>query len=174
MFVKWMAPLLVFLLVPPPASRARDFLTAGEVESIQGAPGIDARVNLYMDAAERRLRSAAERVTGGESDEGDPLEFLTAEQMLEDYLRILRSVMFAVDDAFQEPKRAKGDISTALRRLKGRTGELLKRLRDLRRLSEEKQKEALWNLVNQADEITEAARAGAEEGLSILRAQRSR
>lgn len=174
MFAKWMAPLLVFLLVPAPAPRARDFLTAKEVELIQGAPGIDARVNLYMDAAERRLRSADERVRGVESGEGDPLEFLTAEEMLEDYLRILRSVMFAVDDAFQEPKRAKGDVPTALRRLKGRTGELIERLRDLRRLSEEKRREPLWNLVAQADEITRAARDGAEEGLSLLRSRRSR
>ncbi|MBN2337216.1 MAG: hypothetical protein JXP48_01650 [Acidobacteria bacterium] len=174
MFVKRLAPLLVVLMFPAPCAPARDFLTEKEIEILQDTPRIDARVNVYMDAAERRLGSAAERLTGKEPEEGDPLELLTAEDLLEDYFRILRSVMFAMDDAFQEPRKAKGDISTALRRLKGRTEDLVRRLRDLKRLSEEKRKEALWNLVHQADEITRAARDGAEEGLSILRSRDSR
>jgi hypothetical protein len=174
MFVKCLMPLLVFLIVGAPCAPARDFLTEKEIEILRENPRIDARVNVYLDAAGQRLRSAAERLTGKEPEEGDPLELFTAEDLLEDYLRILRSVMFAVDDAFQEPRKAKGDIPTALRRLKDRTGDLLKRLQELERLSEEKQKEALWNLVHQADEITRAARDGAEEGLSILRERESR
>lgn len=174
MFVKCLAPLLVFLIVRAPCTFARDFLTEKEIETLRENPGIDARANIYMDAAGRRLRSAEERLTGEEPPEGDPLELLTAEDLLEDYLRILRSAMVAVDDAFQEPRRAKGDIPTALRRLKGRTGDLLKPLQELRRLSEEKRKEALWNLVRQADEITRAARDGADEGLSLLRERESR
>ena len=102
-----------------------------------------------------------------------PLEFFTVEDMVGGYYRILRSVMFTLDEAAEKPKEPER-LNKALKNLKDRTEKDLKSLQILKKMAEEKQKEELWNLVNQALEIADGAREGAETGLARFKATGSR
>jgi len=144
---------------------AKEFLTPKEIETIQEARELDKRVKLYLDAAALRLKTVEERFRGQESNPGDPLEFFGIEEMLEGYCRILRSVMFVLDEAAEKPKEPER-LNKALKNLKDRTEKDIKSLQILKKMAEEKQKEELWNLVNQALEIAGGAREGAETGLA--------
>jgi hypothetical protein len=161
------------------ASAAKEFLTSKEIERIQDAYLIDVRVEIYMEAAALRLKTAEERLTGKESIPGDPLEFFTTEDMLDGYYRILKSVMMNLDDAAQNPGRTSGvringetarndkpRIGKALKQLRSDTEKDISELLILKKLAEEKKKEQFWNLVNEAIDITNGAHEGAEYGLS--------
>jgi hypothetical protein len=150
-----------------PASPKKEFLTKKEIASIQDAHAIDLRVLIYMDAAALRLKTAEDRLVGKESAEGDPMEFFTPEDMLDGYNRILKSVMTSLDAAFQAD-RDRRIIGKALRTLKGSTEKAARQLEILKKLAEEKKKEELWDLVNEAIDITSGSHEGAEEGLSKL------
>ena len=147
---------------------AREFLTDQEIKKIQEAQEIDRRVRIYMEAAEFRLKTAQERLSGVESAEGDPLEFFTPEEMLDGYYRILRSVMLNLDDAYQKPLADLSRIKGALKSLRKATDKAGKQLEILKRIAEEKRKEELWNLVNKAIDITEGAHEGAAYGLEKI------
>jgi len=148
------------------ASPEKEYLTDKEIAKIQDAQEIDERVKIYMEAAALRLKTAEDRLAGKEIPEGDPLEFFTTEDMLDGYYRILRSVMFNLDDVFQKPGPRWERLGKALKTLKGATSSADKELKILKKMAEEKQKEELWNLVNQAIDITHGAYEGAEYGLS--------
>jgi len=148
-----------------PADAAKEFLTPAEILKIQDAPEIDKRIKIYLEAAALRLKTAEERLGGKESGAGDPLEFFTVEEMVEGYYRILRSVMFTLDDAVERPKDPDA-LAKALKNLKDRTEKDAKSLEILHKIAEEKKKEELWNLVNQATEIASGAHDGAEGGLT--------
>jgi hypothetical protein len=151
------------------ANPAKEFLTDKEIESVQEARVIEARVKVYMEAAELRLQTAEDRLAGKESAEGDPMEFFSPEEMLDAYYQIIKSVISNVGEAFENPNpRREENIGKALKLLKSETEKSLKELAILKRLAEEKKKEALWNRINEAIAITNGAHEGAEEGLSQL------
>ena len=169
--------LCIFLAVP--AGAAKEFLTSKEIEKIQDTYAIDARVRIYMEAAALRLKTAEERLTGKESAPGDPLEFFTPEDMLDSYYRILKSVMTNIDDAARNPRRNNGmtidgrvmvndkqRIGKALKQLKSETEKSIEELLILKKIAEEKKNEHLWDLINEAVEITNGAHEGAPDGLS--------
>ncbi len=79
--------------------------------------------------------------------------------------------MYNVDEAFQKPGYDRGKVRSALKTLRGATENMAKELEALKKMSEEKQKEDLWNLVNKAIDITGGAREGADYGLSKLPAE---
>lgn len=145
---------------------AKEFLTPKEIQQIQDNQEVDKRIKIYMEAAALRLKTAEERLSGKESAPGDPLEFFSVEEMLDGYYRILRSVMFNMDDALQNPATDQEKFKKALKTLKGGTEDALKELELLKELAEEQRREELWNLVNQALDITGGAHDGAELGLS--------
>ena len=175
----------VFLLfvvltgIPVPDTAAKEYLTDKEIEKIQDTYDIDRRVKIYMEAAALRLKTAEERLTGKESEPGDPLEFFTPEDMLDGYYNIVKSVMMNLDDAAERPNRDNGvyvasvenkspreKFSGALKTLKSETEKAVRQLEALKKIAEEKKKEELWNLVNSAIDITNGAHEGAEYGLS--------
>jgi hypothetical protein len=180
----------VFIAAAPAAGRAKEFLTDKEIDQIRENQDIDARVKIYMEAAALRLKTAEERLNGKESEPGDPLEFFTPEDMLDAYYRILKSVMANIDDAANPDKasslrdRALADdcgyncgsnrkqvtksdmLRKALKNLKSETEKNAAQLEVLKKIAEQKNKEELWNLVNNAIEINTGAREGAEYGLS--------
>lgn len=143
----------------------KEFLTDKEIIAIRENQEIASRIRIYMEAAALRLKSAEERLTGKESVKGDPLEFFTPEDMLEGYYRILRSVMFNLDEVYQSPRRNDG-LTAALKVLKVGTEKAGDQLEILKKIAEDQKKERLWNLVNQAIDITNGAHEGAEHGLS--------
>lgn len=146
----------------------KEFLTDEEIKKIQEAQEIDRRIKIYMKAAESRLETAEERLLGEESEEGDPLEFFTAEDLVDGYYQILRSVMLNLDGAYQEPGADLYKIKSGLKTLGKGTENAGKRLKILKRIAEEKQKEELWNLVNKSIDITEGAHEGAVYGLKEI------
>ena len=164
-----LAAILTGFILITPAATAKEFLTEEEIEEIQEAQEIDKRVEIYLDAAALRLKEAENRLRGIESMEGDPLEFYTPEDMLDGYYRILRSVMFNLDDAVQKPGYDREKLKKALKNLKGKTEDAGKPLEVLKKLAEQKQKEAFWNLVNEAIDITGGAYEGAEFGLEKMK-----
>jgi hypothetical protein len=164
----WLVSTLICFLAGMEAleSPGKEFLTSKEIEEVQDAREIDTRVKIYMNAALLRLKSAEDRLVGKESSPGDPLEFFMPEDMLDGYYRILKSVMINIDDASQNPGTHPGAIQKALKHLKSSTEAAAEELQILKKLAEEKRKEELWNLINNAIEITEGAHEGAEYGLS--------
>lgn len=158
--------MVVYLATSSRMSFGREFLTDKEIEKIQDAQEIDLRIKIYLDAAALRLKAAEERLNGRESEAGDPMEFYAPEDMLEGYYKILRSVMINLDDASQKSAGDRDRVIRALRRLKESADLSAKRLTVLKKIAEDKKKEYLWNLVNQAVEVTNGAREGAELGLS--------
>jgi hypothetical protein len=172
--------LLISMVVIASAVPAKEFLTDREIEKIQDNREIDVRVKIYLDAAALRLKSAEDRLVGKEPDAGDPLEFFTPEDMLDGYFRIIKSVMTNLDDAAshkpmlfngksdssEDPKDWQKRIGKALKNLQISTESAATQLQILKKLAEEKKKEELWNLLNNAIEITSGAREGAEFGLS--------
>jgi hypothetical protein len=167
----FVVPLILSLIlaVLPTAAIAgpeKEFLTDAEISKIQEIQEIDGRIKIYLDAAALRLRSAQERLTGHESKDGDPLELFTPEDMLDGYNRIYRSVMYNLDDVLQKPNIDWERLGKALKNLKGSTESAGKELEILKKIAEEQKKEELWNLVNQAIDITNGAREGAELGLA--------
>jgi hypothetical protein len=143
----------------------KEFLTDKEINAIRENQEIAGRIKIYMDAASLRLKSAEERLTGKEPAQGDPFEFFTPEDMLEGYYRVLRSVMFNLDEVYQSPRRNDG-LTAALKALKEGTEKAGDQLEILKKIAEDQKKERLWNLVNKAIDISNGAHEGAEYGLS--------
>jgi hypothetical protein len=144
----------------------KEFLTDKEIAKIQDAQEIDERIKIYLTAASLRLKTAEDRLSGTEPEPGDPLEFFTPEDLIDGYYRIVRSVMYNLDEALQKPKTDREKLGKALKSLRGTTESAGKELEILKKIAEEKQKEELWKVVNNAIDITNGAREGAEYGLS--------
>jgi hypothetical protein len=161
-----MVVLLGFTATPPtrPAP-SKEFLTPKEIEKLQDTQEIDQRIRVYLDAAALRLRAAMDRLGGKEAEEGDPLELFTVEEMIDGYYRIMKSVMINLDDVYKRTDSDKTRLGRALQALKEGTEWAGKVLLSLKKTAEEKQKEELWNAVNQSIDIANGAREGAELGL---------
>jgi hypothetical protein len=145
----------------------KEFLTDKEIDTIQLHQEIHLRVKFYLEFAESRLKTAEARLNGVESVAGDPLEFFTPEEMVDGYYRILRSVMMNLDEAYQKSDpRDRPIVRRALKNLKVSTENALKRLEILKKIAEEKKMEELWNMVNNAIDVTNGAHEGAELGIS--------
>jgi hypothetical protein len=168
-----MAILLLSLLPGPFHLRMargvpREFLTPNEITKIQQTHEIDQRIRIYLEAAALRLKTAQERFAGKESAEGDPLEFFSVADMIGGYNRIMESITLNLDDAFQRSPKDADKLRSALSALKEAAEKAEKGLAILKKQAEEKLNEPVWNLVNQALEITQGAREGAESGIATL------
>lgn len=145
----------------------KEFLTEKEIELIQVTSEINIRVKLYLDFASARLKAAEERLSGKETEPGDPFEFFMPEDMLDGYYRIFESVMINLEDAYSKPDPLEqSKVQKSLKNLKKVAGQALTQLEILKKIAEEKDKEKLWILVNEAIEITRGALEGAESGIS--------
>jgi len=157
----------IFAVLAVSGSPKREFLTEKEIELIQESYEIDVRVKRYLDFAAARLKVAEERLSGKESEPGDPFEFFSPEDMLTGYYRILESVMLNLEDAYQKNDTLeRGKVQRALKTLKVAMERALKQLEILKTIAEEKNKEEFWNLVNKAIDISKGALEGAESGIS--------
>ena len=157
----------IFAVLAVSGSPKREFLTEKEIELIQENYEIHVRVKRYLDFAATRLKVAEERLSGKESEPGDPFEFFSPEDMLAGYYRILESVMLNLEDAYQKnDSLERGKVQRALKTLKVAMERALKQLEILKTIAEEKNKEEFWNLVNKAIDISKGALEGAESGIS--------
>jgi len=119
-------------------------------------------------SAALRLKTAEERLYGKEPSAGDPFELFSAEDLVDGFNQILRSVMLNLDDAFRKRNLNREQIRSALKELKKATEKAAGDLDRLKKLAQEEQKEKLWDLVTRAIEINGAALEGAETGLTSL------
>jgi hypothetical protein len=161
-------PLIACLYILPIASGSstKEFLTPKEIELIQMNQEILPRIKHYLSFAEKRLTAAEERLSGKDSDEGDPMEFFTPEEMVDGYYRIINSVMINLDDAYRKADTlGQRKVFGGLKALRSSTESSLKELEILKKIAEEQKKEELWNLVNKAIDITNGAHEGAIAGL---------
>jgi hypothetical protein len=76
--------------------------------------------------------------------------------------------MLNLDGAYQEPAADLNKIKSGLKTLKKSTEKAGRQLGMLKRIAEDQRKEALWNLVNKAIDITEGAHEGAVYGLEEI------
>jgi hypothetical protein len=151
---------------PVKAAPQKEFLTDKEITKIQDAQEIEKRVRIYLEAAALRLKTAEERLNGTESQEGDPLEFFTVEDMLDGYFRIIRAVMLNLDEASNKPGTDPAKLTKALKDLKNTAENSTKQLEALKKTAEDKRLEKVWNLVSQAIDISNGAREGATMSLA--------
>lgn len=160
--------ILIWILTPAlsPSCWAKEFLTEKEIEAIQRNRSVKERVPIYLAAAELRLKAAEDRLVGREPAEGDPLEFFTPEDMIEGYDSIIKSVMTNLDEAFRDQRRTRPSIHGVLKQLKRSMERSAAQLEILKRIAEEKGKEELWTLANNAIELTQGALEGANYGLT--------
>ena len=165
---------LLAALTPAASAFKKEFLTPEEIEKVQLAREIDKRVEVYLEAAELRLKTAQDRLNGKESEPEDPLEFFSVEEMLDGYYRIFDSIMFNLDDAFQKPGIDEGKVKKALENLKKKTERNLEELEIIRQIAEEKELERVWILAGKAVEINQGAHEGALYGLESLEAKKPR
>jgi hypothetical protein len=160
-FMLWLA-----LAVAAEPGLGNDFLTPREIAKIQDAQEIDERVKVYMEAAALRLKTVAERLSGIESASEDPLEFLSIEDMLDGYYRILHAVMLNLEDASQNPKTESAKFKAAMKSLNHATEAAGKQLEALQKIAENQRKEAVWKLAARALEINKGAHDGAAKSLA--------
>lgn len=146
--------------------RDREFLTEAEIDGIRKNQEIDSRVKFYLAAASLRLASAEARLAGEETLPGDSLEYLTPEDMLDGYHRILTSIMFNLDDASRKIPADRSGIRKALKRLRDKMKEFIPRLQSMAKRAEDKKETGLKRLLEKAVEISDGALEGAEEALS--------
>ena len=90
-------------------SQKKEFLTDKEIEEIQDTRKIDARVDLYLLWAKKRLKTAEDRLMGKEAAPGDPFEFFMPEDLVDGYYEIIKSVMVNLDNAYQNPQELAKD-----------------------------------------------------------------
>ncbi|HSW40384.1 MAG TPA: hypothetical protein VLL97_12925 [Acidobacteriota bacterium] len=169
-FAAPLAAVVIACFLPAAAySSGKEFLTPAEIEKIQKSQTIDARITAYTDAAMLRLSSVEERLSGIESEYGDPFEFFSNEDMLDGYFRILTSIMHNLEAAFENPRQEPARVRRALNTLRDAAQKAEKELAELKRRAERDSNEALIVYLNRATDITRGAHEGAEEGLSRLR-----
>jgi hypothetical protein len=146
--------------------RPNEFLTEEEIDGIRKNQDIDPRVKLYLAAASLRLTSAQARMTGREILPGDPLEYLTPEDMIDGYYRILNSIMFNLDDASQKIPADRGGIRKALKRLRDKLQEFIPELQSMEERAAGENEAEMKRLIRRAVDISNSALEGAEQALS--------
>ena len=168
--IPWM--LLTCLLLPglqlASSSRSgptKEFLTPKEIEKIQEAQEIDARIKVYVEASALRLQTAEDRLAGKESKTGDPFEFFSVEDLMDGYNRILHAVMMNLDDASDKPSTDPNKLQTAFKKLKSGAEAAVKPLEVLKKTAEDQRREELWMLIGKAIEANDAALEGASKSI---------
>lgn len=146
--------------------REREFLTEAEIDAIRRNQKIDPRVKLYLRAASQRLMSAQSRLSGQETLPEDPLEYLTPEDMLDGYYKILNSVMFNLEDASEKFPPDRGGIRKALKHLRDQMKKMIPELEFMEIRAVEREDKEMARLIKRAKDLSNAALEGAEQALS--------
>lgn len=147
------------------ARSAAEFLTDEEIELVQITQKINSRVDVYLRAAALRLDSAEARILGEETEPEDPLEYLTPEDMLDGYYRIIDSVMLNLENTYNKTKIVEGDLRKALKDLRTHTKKSLRKLEFLEEIAKEQDRKELLRLIHRAIDITNGAHEGAAHAL---------
>jgi hypothetical protein len=163
-------PAILGIFLPLQVASARDYLTDKEIELIQDTQSVASRARIYMEAAALRIKTAQDKLSNKEYAEGDPMEFLTPEDVLNDYGKILRSLQFTLESAIESP-RHKGyeTIGKALKYLKEETPKELRELKVLLQIAVEKHRDTFAERIKDAIDATQDFLEDVNEKSSELR-----
>jgi hypothetical protein len=109
--------LLFALAAPVAAQRGGDYLTAGELDLVRDVRRIDARAEVFMTVANRRILAIADPTAEPKEKrfgpKYGPLPKGTQVDLLDDYRRTLDELMVKLDDEFERGGLT-GDLRKAL------------------------------------------------------------
>jgi len=145
---------LVLLLTPLSRAQERDHLTEKEVDLVREAQIIDARIDVFIKAADRRiLVLTTPNATQKKKEEEiwGPLPTGSRAELLIDFRRILSEAMEKLDDS-AERNRSNPLLAKALDKLKAAATRQIAALRALApQMTEKREQRALLEAIDEAD-----------------------
>jgi len=145
---------LVLLLAPLSRAQERDHLTEKEVDLVREAQIIDARIDVFIKAADRRiLVLTTPNATQKKKEEEiwGPLPTGSRAELLIDFRRILSEAMEKLDDS-AERNRSNPLLAKALDKLKAAATRQIAALRALApQMTEKREQRALLEAIDEAD-----------------------
>ena len=154
---------LLQLLAPAPsASAQREHLTPEEIELVRENQALDARIGVFVKAAERRLRAVSEPQAASVKPEKKEKENLgvlegTRAQLLSDLAGILDEAITNIEDASIHSEKSPL-IPKALRKLAEGCNRLLPQLSALRQtIEDDRERDSLERSIESAQQIVDAA-----------------
>ena len=145
---------MVLLLTPLSRAQERDHLTEKEVDLVREAQIIDARIDVFIKAADRRiLVLTTPNATQKKKEEEiwGPLPTGSRAELLIDFRRILSEAMEKLDDS-AERNRSNPLLAKALDKLKAAATRQIAALRALApQMTEKREQRALLEAIDEAD-----------------------
>jgi hypothetical protein len=145
---------MVLLLAPLSRAQERDHLTEKEVDLVRETQIIDARIDVFIKAADRRilvLTTPNATQKKKEEEMWGPLPAGSRAELLIDFRRILSEAMEKLDDS-AERNRSNPRLSKALDKLKAAATRQIVALRALApQMTEKREQRALLEAIDEAD-----------------------
>jgi hypothetical protein len=145
---------MVLLLTPLSRAQERDHLTEKEVDLVRETQIIDARIDVFIKAADRRilvLTTPNATQKKKEEEMWGPLPTGSRAELLIDFRRILSEAMEKLDDS-AERNRSNPLLSKALDKLKAAATRQIVALKALApQLTEKREQRALLEAIDEAD-----------------------
>jgi hypothetical protein len=145
---------MVLLLAPLSRAQERDHLTEKEVDLVRETQIIDARIDVFIKAADRRilvLTTPNATQKKKEEEMWGPLPTGSRAELLIDFRRILSEAMEKLDDS-AERNRSNPLLSKALDKLKAAATRQIVALKALApQLTEKREQRALLEAIDEAD-----------------------
>ncbi len=157
-------------LVPPPARlQSRDRFTEKEYGKLQLHQELEKRVEVFLEIAEARLEEIQRRMKGGEweeeGEEENPLEFYTYWDMVHAYRRAIDGILINIDEKAIYKTASEKEIRKSLEKLNKKIQEFIPQLEPIKQIAIDRQDEALYREVEEAQEISVVAQKGSLLGL---------
>ena len=145
---------MVLLLAPLSRAQERDHLTEKEVDLVRETQIIDARIDVFIKAADRRilvLTTPNATQKKKEEEMWGPLPTGSRAELLIDFRRILSEAMEKLDDS-AERNRSNPLLSKALDKLKAAATRQIVALKALApQMTEKREQRALLEAIDEAD-----------------------
>ena len=145
---------MVLLLAPLSRAQERDHLTEKEVDLVRETQVIDARIDVFIKAADRRilvLTTPNATQKKKEEEMWGPLPTGSRAELLIDFRRILSEAMEKLDDS-AERNRSNPLLSKALDKLKAAATRQIVALKALApQMTEKREQRALLEAIDEAD-----------------------
>jgi hypothetical protein len=151
------------------ALQIQEWMTPAEIEKFRDEQDLAKRTGLYMNAAKLRLEQAAERLSGKNSAEGDPLEFHSVTDLIWGCRSAIRAAMLGIQDQVTYKKAESVEVIKALKELKSTTEGLLPELERVQKLALEKRDEALYKAVKECAQYADSAARGSKDAIEKMK-----
>ena len=156
-------------VAPPPARwQSKDRFTDKEYEKLQLHQELEKRVEVFLEIAEARLKEIQKRMKAGEEreeDEENPLEFHTFWDMVHAYRQAIDGIMINIDEKAIHKTAPEEDIRKSLEKLNEKIQEFIPQLEPIKQLAIDRKDEALYQELEEAQEVSVIAQKGSLYGL---------